>query len=124
MKINALGGTTKVAVVSNAKLPPSCGSFEGLKVDNMPSFMPTQTLPAYTDRSFAEARTANFKTPNGQVVIVYKTPGAAVSITLPTSSTRNLSIYACGFGTLRATSSSPLPSLLSQSSSEILTVSS
>jgi hypothetical protein len=45
MKINALGGTTKVAVVSNAKLPPSCGSFEGLKVDNMPVNASCQLKP-------------------------------------------------------------------------------
>ncbi|BDI20962.1 MULTISPECIES: hypothetical protein [Nostoc] len=91
---------------------PSSGSFEGLKVDSMAidaSALPTQVLPACTSGTFAEARTANFKTPNGQVVIVGKTPGSAVAITLPSTASRNVSINACGFGILRASSGSTLP---------------
>lgn len=91
---------------------PSSGSFAGLKVDGMAidaSALSTQTLPACNSGTFAEARTANFKTPNGQVVIVGKTPNSAVAITLPSEATRNVSINGCGFGILRASSGSTLP---------------
>ncbi|MHC5763436.1 hypothetical protein [Nostoc sp.] len=91
---------------------PSSGSFAGLKVDGTSidaSTLSTQTLPACNNGTFTESRTANFKTPNGQVVIVGKTPGSAVAITLPTEATRNVSINGCGFGILRAASGSTLP---------------
>ena len=91
---------------------PSTGSFTGLKVDGSAidaSTLSTQTLPACVSGTFAEPRTANFKTASGQVVIVGKTPNAAVSISLPSSSAKSVSINACGFGTLKSTSSTPLP---------------
>ncbi|AFZ27216.1 hypothetical protein Cylst_5177 [Cylindrospermum stagnale PCC 7417] len=92
---------------------PSSGSFEGLKVDGTAidaSTLPTQILPACNGGTFVEPRSANFKTPNGQVVIVGKNPNSAVAITLPTETTRNVSINGCGFGILRAASGSSLPS--------------
>ncbi|TBR56849.1 hypothetical protein B4U84_27945 [Westiellopsis prolifica IICB1] len=91
---------------------PSSGSFEGLKVDGTAidaSALPTQVLPACNNGTFTETRTANFKTPNGQVVIVGKSPGSAVAITLPNTASRNVSINACGFGILRASNGSTLP---------------
>lgn len=92
---------------------PSSGSFAGLKVDGQAidaSALPTQTLPACNSGSFVEARAANFKTPNGQVVIVGKTPGSGVAISLPNEATRNVTINSCGFGTLRNSSTLTLPS--------------
>ena len=92
-------------------IPPS-GSFEGLKVDGSPidaSSLPTQTLPSCVSGSFSETRSSNFKTPAGQVVIVGKTPGSAVSVSLPSASTKNVTVNACGFGTLKGTDASPLP---------------
>lgn len=91
---------------------PSSGSFEGLKVDDTDvdaSSLPVQTLPSCINGSFSEERSANFKTPAGQVVVVGKTAGSAVKIALPTESTRNVSINACGFGILRPSASVPLP---------------
>jgi hypothetical protein len=91
---------------------PTSGSFTGLKVDGMAidaSALATQTLPACTNGTLAEMRSTNFKTPNGQVVIVGKTPSGAVAITLPSETTRNVSINGCGFGILRASSGSTLP---------------
>lgn len=91
---------------------PSSGVWDGLKVDGtaiVASALSTQVLPACNGGTFAEPRTSNFKTPNGQIVIVGKTPGAAAAITLPSDATRNLSINACGFGVLRSTTSTPLP---------------
>jgi hypothetical protein len=91
---------------------PSSGSFTGLKVDSMAidaSALSTQILPSCVSGTFAETRSANFKTPNGQVVIVGKIPGAAIAITLPTDATKNVSINGCGFGFFRASSGSTLP---------------
>lgn len=95
------------------RVSSSTGDYEGLKVDDTAidvSSLPSQTLPSCVSGSFSEARTANFKTPTGQVVIVNKTPGAAVKVTLQSDSTRYVTLNGCGFGVLRATSSSPLPS--------------
>ncbi|MBD2341240.1 hypothetical protein H6G64_30175 [Calothrix sp. FACHB-156] len=92
--------------------PPSSGDFTGLKVDGVgvnASSLSTQTLPSCVNGSFSEARTTNFKTPTGQVVIVGKTPGSAVAVSLPSPTTRSVTANACGFGILKGTSSSPLP---------------
>lgn len=93
--------------------PPSSGDFTGLQVDGMPvdtSALPTQSLPSCVNGSFSETRSANFKTPTGQVVIVGKTPSSAVSVSLPAAVTRSVTVGACGFGVLRPTSASgPLP---------------
>lgn len=97
--------------------PPASGDFTGLEVDGTAidaSSLSVQTLPSCVNGSFAEARTSNFKTPTGQVVVVGKTPGSAVAVSLPAAVTRNVTINACGFGVLRPTSSSgPLPSSFS-----------
>jgi hypothetical protein len=92
---------------------PSTGSFAGLKVDGVSvdaSALSVQTLPSCVSGAFSESRTTNFKTATGQVVIVGKTAGSAVAVSLPSSSTRNVTINACGFGVLKGTSTSPLPS--------------
>lgn len=92
--------------------PPATGDFTGLKVDGTAvnaATLSTQSLPSCVSGSFSEARTTNFKTPTGQVVIVGKTPGAAVAVTLPSSTSRTVTANACGFGVLKGTTSSPLP---------------
>lgn len=94
------------------RISSATGDYEGLKVDDTAidsSTLPSQTLPACVSGSFAEARSSNFKTPTGQVIVVGKTPGAAVKVTLQTDSTRYVTLNGCGFGVLRSTSSSPLP---------------
>jgi hypothetical protein len=92
--------------------PPSSG-FTGLKVDGTAvdvSTLTTQTLPSCVSGSFSQPRTTDFKTPTGQVIIVGKTVGTAVSVSLPTATTRSVTANACGFGVLRPTSTSgPLP---------------
>ncbi|NWF58972.1 MAG: hypothetical protein HXY43_06600 [Fischerella sp.] len=96
--------------------PPSSGSFTGLKVDGTAvdaSTLPTQTLPSCVNGSFAEARTTNFKTPNNQVVIVGKTPGAAVSVSLPAATTRSVTVNGCGFGVLKPSTGQTLPASFS-----------
>lgn len=97
--------------------PPSSGDFTGLEVDGVAvnaASLPVQTLPSCVSGSFSETRNANFKTPTGQVVVVGKTPSSAVTVSLPSSVTRSVTIGACGFGVLRPTSASgPLPASFS-----------
>ncbi|YAF99286.1 MAG: hypothetical protein AB3A66_27990 (plasmid) [Nodularia sp. CChRGM 3473] len=97
--------------------PPSSGDFTGLEVDGVAinaASLPVQTLPSCVSGSFSETRSANFKTPTGQVVIVGKTPSSAVTISLPSVVSRNVTIGACGFGVLRPTAASgPLPASFS-----------
>lgn len=91
---------------------PSTGSFTGLKVDGVAvdaSALSVQTLPSCVSGAFVEDRNINFKTATGQVVIVNKTAGSAVAVSLPSATTRNVTINACGFGTLKSTSTSALP---------------
>lgn len=114
----SLGNTDK----STARLAGSCGEvrisvpasgdFTGLKVDGTAvnaSSLSTQTLPSCVSGSFSETRSSNFKTPTGQVVIVGKTPGAAVAVSLPSVTSRTVTANACGFGVLKGTTTSPLP---------------
>ncbi|MBD2778662.1 hypothetical protein ICL16_43120 [Iningainema sp. BLCCT55] len=104
-KIVGACGELKISV-------PSTGSFEGLKVDGTAvdaSTLPTQTLPSCVSGSFAEPRPNNFKTPSGQVIIVGKTANTAASIELPQASTKSISVNACGFGVLKASSGQMLP---------------
>ena len=114
-----LGQVTK----TTSKLAAACGdvkisipkgnpTFSGLKVDGVAidyASLPIQILPTCTNGTFAEARTANFKTAKGQVVIVGKTPNTSVSIMLPGDSTKNLAINACGTGVLHAAKGDTLP---------------
>lgn len=121
---------TKVAVDlgqmthKSSKIAGACGqvsisvpkgnmTFTGLKVDGTAidySTLPTQTLPSCTSNgTFAESRTANFKTARGQVVIVGKTVGTSVSIEVPAESVRNLTINGCGTGMLHAVKGETLP---------------
>jgi hypothetical protein len=91
---------------------PSSGSFSGLKVDGVAvnaATLSTQTLPSCVSGAFSETRTTNFKTATGQVVIVGKTPGSAVAVSLPSPTTRSVTANACGFGILKGTSTSALP---------------
>jgi hypothetical protein len=102
------GTKTSARVVGECKevriSVPNSGSFEGLKVDGISidaTALPTQSLPACNNGTFQEPRTANFKTPAGQVVIVNKTAGSA-AISLPTEIVRRVSINGCGFGKFKA----------------------
>ena len=96
--------------------PPTSGSYTGLEVDGTAvdaATLPVQSLPTCLNGTLSEARAANFKTPNNQVVIVGKTANSAVTISLPTAVTRSVTINACGFGVLRPSTGSTLPSTFS-----------
>lgn len=68
--------------------------------------LPTQSLPSCKNGQFAEARTSDFKTPEGKVVAVGFTPSQSVAIGIATPTTRHVSINACGFGTIKNASGS------------------
>jgi hypothetical protein len=68
--------------------------------------LPTQSLPSCKNGQFVEARTADFKTPEGKVVALGFTPNQSVTVGIPTPTTRRVSINACGFGTLKSASGS------------------
>jgi hypothetical protein len=94
------------------RISSTTGQYSGLEVDDVAidaSTLPTNTLPTCNSGAFAEPRTANFKLPTGQVIIVGKTPSAAVKVMIPGDSTRNVTLNACGFTTLKPTSTTPLP---------------
>lgn len=97
-------GEVRIAVPSN-------GSFAGLKIDGVnvdASALATATLPSCSGGTFSELRPSNFKTPNGQVIIVGKTPGSGTTITLASDVARNVSINSCGFGRINVTDTLPL----------------
>lgn len=105
---------------------PSSGSFTGLKVDGTSvdaSTLSTQTLPSCVNGTFAEARTSNFKTPSGQVVIVGKTPGTAASVELPQPTIKTVSINACGFGVLKESATFTLPTTFKVDATDYTTAS-
>jgi translation initiation factor IF-1 len=94
------------------KISSSTGDYSGLTVDDTAvdsTALSVLTLPSCVSGTFAEARTANFKTPTGQIVVVGKTPGSAVKVNLPSDVIRYVTINGCGFGILKATTSSPIP---------------
>jgi hypothetical protein len=102
-----------VGTCGEIKISSSTGDYSGLTVDDVSvdsSTLPALTLPSCVSGAFAESRPSNFKTPTGQVVIVGKTPGSAVKVNLPSDVIRYVTINGCGFGVLKATSSSPVPS--------------
>ncbi|MCC5668425.1 hypothetical protein LC653_32380 [Nostoc sp. CHAB 5784] len=71
--------------------------------------LPTQLLPTCTSGSFAEARSANFKTPDGKVVLVGNTAGTSATLDVPKATVKTVKINACGFGSFKGSDSAPLP---------------
>lgn len=71
-----------------------------IKVDNVSidaSTLPTQLLPPCSSSgSFAESRTSNFKTSDGQVVVVGKTANNFYGVETPENATRRARANACG----------------------------
>ena len=95
----ALAGSCGEVKVTLPKNPPATIQV-GTKTLTIAN-LPTQSLPRCKSGQFAEARTADFKTAEGKIVAVGFTPSQSVSIGIPTTTTRRVSINACGFGTLR-----------------------
>ena len=86
-----------------------CGIKSGWNRDRLCVSSNSNAAGTCTNGTFSEARTANFKTAKGQVVIVGKTANTSVSIVLAGDSTKNLAINACGTGVLHAAKGDTLP---------------
>jgi hypothetical protein len=69
--------------------------------------LPTQLLPRCTNGALEEARTANFKTAAGQVVLVGQSPNAAVQMSYSSPRDRAARANACGFVRWSSTASAP-----------------
>ncbi len=72
--------------------------------------LPTQLLPRCTNGVLEEARTANFKTGGGDLVVV-ATARASLPAVYKGDATRKVKANACGFVVLRGTSTQPIEGL-------------
>ncbi len=73
-----------------------------------PANLPTQLLPKCgTNGQLEEARTANFKTSEGAVIVVGQTPSASVQMSFEGGKERKVKINACGFGKINNSSTNP-----------------
>lgn len=59
--------------------------------------LPTQLLPRCINGTPEEARTANFKTPSGDVIIVGRGPSSYVTVAVNRDRVRAVTTNACGF---------------------------
>lgn len=106
----------------SSKLAGSCGEIvlSGSTVGTSPTLkinsttvtlasLPTQLLPTCTSGTFAESRSANFKTPDGKVILVGNTAGTSATLDIPKATVKTVKINACGFGSFKGSDSAPLP---------------
>lgn len=101
--------------------PPSGGTFDYVKAagSNIDvAALPTQLLPSCQSGVFAEARTANFKTPEGRIILVGFTPGSAVAVATPRAVTRRATVNGCGYARVTSSSSFTLPDSFSYMGTE------
>ncbi|MEH2385671.1 MAG: hypothetical protein V7K14_07745 [Nostoc sp.] len=116
--------STDIGYVSkvSSKLAGSCGEIvlSGSTVGTTPTLkvnsttvtvasLPTRLLPTCTGSSFAESRAANFKTPDGKVVLVGNTAGTSATLDIPKATVKTVKINECGFGSFKGSDSAPLP---------------
>ena len=99
-----LSGSCGEVKVNPGKTPPETITV-GTKTITIAN-LPTQLLPKCVNGQFAEARTADFKTSTGQIVVVGLTPNQSVTVGVPTAAVRKVTINGCGFGTLKNASGS------------------
>jgi hypothetical protein len=77
---------------------------DGVTIDQ--ATLPTQLLPRCVNGNLEEARTANFKTGAGEVVVV-KTPNTVYEADYGGGRDRNVTANACGFASVAESSSYP-----------------
>jgi hypothetical protein len=86
--------------------------------------LPTQTLPRCVDNVLAEARPADFKTADGRVVLVGRTPGVGVEVTYPgVPAIRNFRANGCGYIRVSNTPTAPAPATFSYGGTSYTTAS-
>ena len=80
--------------------------------------LPTQILPkCSTAGVLEEARTANFKTSGGDVVIVGQTPNASIAMIYQSDVIKKVKMNACGFGKISNSTTKPFTSNVTFNSS-------
>jgi hypothetical protein len=99
-KAALVGSCGEVKVSLGTTLTPPATLTVGTKTITIAN-LPTQLLPKCVNGQFEEARTADFKTSTGQIVVVGLTPSQSVTVGIPTATTRKVTINGCGFGTLK-----------------------
>lgn len=104
LKSNACG----LSIVKNSLTSPLPASFTiGANTVTVAS-LSTQILPkCSTAGVLEEARTANFKTAAGDVVIVGQTPNASIAMTYLSSSLKKVKMNSCGFGKISNSTTKP-----------------
>ena len=90
---------------------------EGTSID--PSTLETKLLPSCSNGQFTEARTTNFKTPQGRIILVGFQPGQAVAVATPRAVVRRATVNGCGFARVRSSSSFTLPASFTYEGSEV-----
>ena len=105
---NITANACGVAVIRNSLTRPVPATFTIGANTITTANLPTQLLPrCLTTGQLEEARTQNFKTSDGSVVLVSQTPSASVQMLFDGSKIRKLKMNACGFGRISNSSTNP-----------------
>lgn len=84
-------------ILRNSSTNPIAGTIRVGGTDVSAAALPTQLMPnCLPSGQFEEARPNNFKTANGDVVIVGRTPGSYTTVQTPQNRDRAASANACG----------------------------
>ena len=107
LKANACG----LALVKGSTTTPAPTSFTiGANTINA-STLPTQILPkCSTAGVLEEARTSNFKTSDGTVVVVGQTANSSIVMSYLASAIKKVKLNACGFGKISNSTTKPFAS--------------
>jgi hypothetical protein len=108
---NLTASACGTAVIKNSTTRPVPSMFKiGTNIINVAN-LPTQLLPkCLATGQLEEARTANFKTSAGDVVIVGQSPSASIAMTFNEEKAKKVKINACGWGRISNSSTKPFTS--------------
>jgi hypothetical protein len=111
---NLTANACGVAVLRSSLSRPIPTSFLIGGTTITPTSLPTQLLPkCLASGQLEEARTANFKTADGTVVLVGQTPSATVQISYAASKDRKVKTNACAIGRIGNSSTNPFTAAMS-----------
>lgn len=107
IKSNACG----LSVLKYSMTSPTPASFTIGANTITTATLPTQILPkCSTAGVLEEARTANFRTAAGDVVVVGQTPNASIAMTYLSDVIKKVKMNACGFGKISNSTTKPFTS--------------
>jgi hypothetical protein len=105
---NLTANACGIAIYKNSATKPVPSLFKLGTVAIASSSLPTQLLPkCLPSGQLEEARSSNFKTSAGDVVLVGLTPNASVQAVFDGSKIRKVKMNACGWGRISNSSTSP-----------------